>query len=188
MNGNTPQIVAMGGGGFSMERNGRMDRYIFSLTGKPKPKVCFVPTASGDSRDYVRRFYLGMEKHRCKPSDLTLFRRDARDPAKFLLEQDVIYVGGGNTANLLAVWRLHGVDRAIRAAWKRGVVLCGVSAGMICWFQSSCTDSFGPLRELKDGLGLLPGSACPHYHGEAKRIPTYRRLIGEGVLPAGLAA
>src|SRR5439155_25763406 len=129
-----------------------------------------------------------MEKHPCRPSDLTLFRRDARDPAKLLLEQDVIYVGGGNTANLLAIWRLHGVDRAMREAWRRGIILCGVSAGMICWFQSSVTDSFGPLRDLRDGLGLLPGSACPHYDGEPNRRPTYHRLIRERVLPAGVAA
>src|SRR4051812_40897825 len=117
-------IVAMGGGGFSMEpRNPRLDRYIFNLSGKSTPHVAFVATASGDSRDYVRRFYLAMQKHRCTPSDVSLFRRGPRDPAKVLLEQDVIYVGGGNTANLLAVWRLHGVDRAMREAWRRGVIL-----------------------------------------------------------------
>jgi dipeptidase E len=183
------QIVVMGGGGFSMEsRNPRLDRYILGLTRKPKPRVCFVATASGDSRDYIRRFHLAMERLPCRPSDLPLFRRDARDPAKHLLEQDVIYVGGGNTANLLAVWRLHGVDQAMRQAWRRGTILCGVSAGMICWFESSVTDSFGPHRELLDGLGLLPGSACPHYDGEPNRRPTYHRLIREKVLPAGVAA
>ena len=183
------QIVAMGGGGFSMEpRNLRLDRYILALTGKARPRVCFLPTASGDSRDYVRRFHLAMAKHRCVASELTLFRRDGRDLHDFILSQDVIYVGGGNTANLLAVWRLHGVDRIIREAWRRGVVLCGVSAGMICWFEASVTDSFGPLRELKDGLGLLPGSACPHYDGEAKRRPTFHRLVRARILPAGVAA
>lgn len=183
------QIVAMGGGGFSMEpRNPRLDRYILGLTRKAKPRVCFVPTASGDSRDYIRRFHLAMSHHRCIASDLTLFRRDARDPAKHLLAQDVIYVGGGNTANLLAIWRLHGVDRAMRQAWKNGTILCGVSAGMICWFKSSCTDSFGPLRELNDGLAILPGSVCPHYDGEPNRRPTFQRLIRERKLPAGVAA
>ena len=179
----------MGGGGFSMEpRNLRLDRYILGLARKARPRVCFVPTASGDSRDYVRRFHLAMEKHRCVASDLTLFRRDSRDPAKHLLQQDVIYVGGGNTANLLAVWRLHGVDRAMRDAWNNGVILCGVSAGMICWFEASCTDSFGPLRELDDGMGFLPGSACPHYDGEAKRRPTFHRLIRAKRIPPGVAA
>src|SRR5206468_4189954 len=109
------QIVAMGGGGFSMEpRNPRLDRYVLSLTRKANPRVCFVPTASGDSRDYVRRFYLAFEKHRCRCSELTLFRRDGRDLRKFILEQDVLYVGGGNTANLLTLWRFHGIDKLIR--------------------------------------------------------------------------
>ena len=171
-------------------RNPRLDRYILASANKPRPRVAFVATASGDSRDYVRRFYLAMEKHRCRPSDVSLFRLDTdpRPPVARLLEQDVIYVGGGNTANLLAIWRLHGVDKAMRQAWRRGAVLCGVSAGMICWFESSVTDSFGPLRELRDGLGLLPGSACPHYDGEANRRPTFHRLVREKILPGGVAA
>jgi peptidase E len=193
MTGRNPlrQIVVMGGGGFSMEpRNPRLDRYILNLAGKSKPRVCFVGTASGDSRDYVRRFYLAMEKLPCRPSDVSLFRLDTdpRPPIPRLLEQDVIYVGGGNTANLLAVWRLHGVDKAMRQAWRRGIILCGISAGMICWFESSVTDSFGPHRELLDGVGLLPGSACPHYDGEPNRRPTYQRLVRAGVLPGGVAA
>ena len=179
----------MGGGGFSMEpRNLRLDRYILGLAKTKRPRVCFVSTASGDSRDYIRRFHLAMEKHDCVPSALTLFRRDARDPADIIRAQDILYVGGGNTANLLAIWRLHGVDQAIRRAWNDGVILAGVSAGMICWFESSVTDSFGPLRELKDGLALLPGSACPHYDGEARRRPTCHRLIRERQLPPGVAA
>jgi peptidase E len=129
------------------------------------------------------------------PSDLTLFgnpdmpRHPASDNqlADFVAQQDVIYVGGGNTASLLALWRAHGLDRALRSAWEQGTVLCGVSAGMICWFQAGVTDSFGPLAPLHDGLGLLPGSACPHYDGEAERRPRYRALIEQG-FPAGYAA
>src|SRR4051812_7459844 len=99
-------IVAMGGGGFSMEpRNPRLDRYVLALARKRRPRVCFIGTASGDSRDYVRRFHLAFEKHPCRHSELPLFRRDARDLRKFILEQDVLYVGGGNTANLLTLWR-----------------------------------------------------------------------------------
>jgi len=183
------QIVVMGGGSWPMEpRNPRLDRYLFSLTSKSRPRICFVATASGDSRKFVARFYRAMAKHNCIPTDLPLFRRDQRDIDKFLLEQDIIYVGGGNTANLLAIWRLHRVDRAMRAAWERGVVLCGLSAGMICWFKSSVTDSFGPLRDLQDGLGFLPGSACPHYDGEARRRPTYQGLVQRKILPPGVAA
>ena len=184
-----PQIVAMGGGSWPMEpRNPRLDRYIFSLARARRPRVCLLGTAFGDERKGIRRFYRAMQKHDVVPSDLSLFRRDDRDPEKVLLEQDVIYVGGGNTANLLALWRLHGVDRALRAAWKTGTVLCGLSAGMICWFESCVTDSFGPLRPLKDGLGLLPGSACPHYDGESNRRPTYHDAIRKKILPPGVAA
>jgi peptidase E len=183
------QIVAMGGGGFSMEPgNPRLDRYVLSLTGIRSPRVCFLATASGDSPQYVRRFYAAFKKHPCQPTDLSLFRRDARQPRKVLLGQDVIYVGGGNTANMLAIWRLHGVDKILREAWRGGVILCGVSAGMICWFESSVTDSFGPLREVDDGMGLLGGSACPHYDGERNRRPALHRLIREKILPAGVAA
>ena len=171
-------------------RNLRLDRYILAQARcrRRRPRVCFVSTASGDSSVYVDRFFRAMAKHDCDPSALQLFRRDARDPADVVAQQDVLYVGGGNTANLLAVWRLHGVDRAIRRAWQNGCVLAGVSAGMICWFESSCTDSFGPLRELRDGLGLLPGSACPHYDGERERRPIFHRLIRAKKLPPGVAA
>jgi dipeptidase E len=185
------QIVAMGGGGFSMEsRNQGLDRYIISLTKKPNPRVAFVGTASGDSPDYIRRFQQRMRRLPCRPTIIPLFHLPADGPslAAQILGQDVIYVGGGNTANLLAIWRVHGVDRLIREAWMRGTVLCGTSAGMICWFQSSVTDSFGPLRDLQDGLGFLPGSACPHYDGEARRRPTFQRLIKSGTLPPGYAA
>jgi len=186
----TPQqIIALGGGGFLIEkRNHRMDRYILSLAKKRSPRVCFVPTATGDFRGFIDRFYAAFKKFDCRPSHLPLFQRNEIDPAEHLLKQDIIYVGGGNTANLLAIWRLHGVDRAMRKAWNKGIILCGVSAGMNCWFESSVTDSFGALKELTDGLGLLKGSACPHYDGEPNRRPTYRRLIKQKILPAGVAA
>lgn len=183
------QLIVLGGGGFSMEpRNPRLDRYVLGLARKKRPQICFVPTASGDAREYIHKFQRAMQKHPCSPSVLSLFKHDGRDPLRHLLKQDIIYVGGGNTANLLAVWRLHGVDRALRQAWKRGVILCGISAGMNCWFEGSVTDSFGSLCELRDGLALLSGSACPHYDSEAKRRPTFHRLIRSGLLPSGVAA
>ena len=105
-----------------------------------------------------------------------------------LARQDAVYVLGGNTANLLALWRLHGLDRVLREAWEPGMVMAGMSAGAICWFESCTTDSFGPtLQPLHGGLGFLPGSLCPHYHGEAQRRPLYRRLVAEGALPPGYA-
>jgi dipeptidase E len=184
-------IVAMGGGGFSMEpENPLLDQYVLSLARRRDPRVCFVGTASGDAEGYRLRFHRAFATLGCRPTDLTLFEREVTDLRAFVLDQDVVYVGGGSTANLLAVWRVHGLDLVLREAWEEGVVLCGVSAGMNCWFEGSVTDSFttSRLAALRDGLGLLQGSACPHYDGERERRPTYHRLIAEGALPAGVAA
>jgi dipeptidase E len=185
----TPRIVALGGGGFSMEpRDPRMDDAILALTGKRRPAVCFVPTASGDAPGYVKNFERAFPSRRAKASVLALFQRDASDLRSQVLAQDVVYVGGGNVANLLAVWRLHGLDRILKEAWRKGIVLCGVSAGALCWFEAGLTDSFGPqLEPFQNGLGMLRGSACPHYDGEALRRPRFTRLIASGVLPAGTA-
>jgi dipeptidase E len=181
-----PHIVAMGGGGFS-DDDPLLDRYVLDLTGRPRPRVCFVPTASGDAESYVERFFAAFAGQPVETSCLRLFEREHADLRSFLLGQDVIYVGGGNTANMLLVWRLHGVDAVLREAWRSGIVLCGLSAGGLCWFEGGSTDSFGGLAWLDDGLGLLSGSFCPHYDGEPGRRPTYRRFVGEG-RPAGYAA
>ena len=181
----------MGGGGFSMEpENPLLDSFVVSMGRTSPPRVCFVPTASGDSEGYVARFYRAFSALDCRPSDLQLFNRSVGDLESFVLSQDVIYVGGGNTANLLAVWRVHGLDRLLARAWHEGVVLCGVSAGMNCWFAESVTDSFelSRLAPLHDGLGFVPGSCCPHYDGEDQRRPTYGRLVADGELTDGYAA
>lgn len=126
-------IVALGGGGFSTEpENSILDDFILRLTGKECPRVCFVPTASGDTEGYVQKFYDAFPPGRAEASHLALFRRTVPDLRAFALAQDVIYVGGGNTVSLLAVWRAHGLDAALRDAWKAGVVLCGISAGALC--------------------------------------------------------
>jgi dipeptidase E len=185
------RIVALGGGGFSSEPgNPLLDDFILSLARSPVPKVCFVPTASGDSPEYVLRFYRAFSQRDCRPTDLQLFQRTVEDLAAFVLEQDVIYVGGGNTANLLAVWRTHGLDPILRQAWESGTVLCGISAGMNCWFAQSVTDSFNldQLGALPDGLGLITASACPHYDGEPQRRPTFQQLVSAGRLMPGWAA
>jgi dipeptidase E len=185
------RIVAMGGGGFSMEPdNPLLDRFVLSLARSARPRVCFVPTASGDSESYVASFYRAFAGFDCDPVDLQLFERKVGDLRAFVRAQDVIYVGGGSTANLLAVWRTHGLDRVLAEAWREGVVLCGVSAGMNCWFEQSVTDSFDVARlaPLRDGLALLPGSCCPHYDGEEQRRPTYLSLVGAGELEPGSAA
>lgn len=188
-------IVAMGGGGFSMEpENPLLDDFVLGLSRRQPARVCFVPTASADAATYIVRFYRAFAG-RCIPADLTLWnpeslpRRPARtsDLAAFLAEQDVIYVGGGDTANLLVLWRCHGLDVLLRHAWSHGAVLAGVSAGMLCWFKGGVTDSFGGLEPLNDGLGLIDATACPHYDGEAQRRPAYQGAIAGG-MQAGYAA
>jgi peptidase E len=185
-----PTIVAMGGGGFSMEPdNPLLDDYVLSLAAGPQPRVCFIPTASGDADSCIVKFYDAFGNGRSVPTHLSLFRRTVDDLRSFILGHDILYVGGGNTANMLAVWRVHGLDEVLREAWSRGVILCGLSAGSVCWFEGGVTDSFGtPLRALPNCLGFLPGSHCPHYDGETERRPTYQRLIAQGALPAGIAA
>jgi peptidase E len=183
------QVVAMGGGGFSMEPdNHLLDDFILGLTGRPRPRVLFLPTATGNVATYLVNFYTAFSR-RAEASHLDLFARTRDDLRRVVLDQDAVYVGGGNTANLLAIWRVHGLDAILRTAWQAGVVMAGLSAGAICWFQAGVTDSFGPeLAPLDDGLGLLPGSFCPHYDGEPARRPTFRRLVGDGRLPDGWAA
>jgi dipeptidase E len=186
-------VVAMGGGGFSMEpENPLLDDYVLDLAranrSRDRPRVCFLATASGDSPPYIASFYTAFAR-RSEANHLPLFMRTLDDIEGFLLEQDVVYVGGGNTENMLAVWRVHGVDRALRAAWESGVVMTGLSAGSLCWFETGTTDSFGPgLAALSGGLGFLPGSHAPHYDDEENRRPVYHRLIAEGSIPAGYAA
>jgi peptidase E len=181
------QILGLGGGGDTPEQTRALMRYAIGLTGKARPRVLHVPTATGDCDPSVVAFYercagLGdlahLKFHPWPPPDLR----------ELVLGQDAISVGGGNTANMLAIWRVHGFDRILREAWQSGVVLFGASAGMICWFEAGVTDSFGPqLDGMADGLGFLPGSACPHYDGEERRRPRYRQLVADG-FPEGIAA
>ncbi|MGW2566083.1 Type 1 glutamine amidotransferase-like domain-containing protein [Streptomyces sp. NPDC001537] len=182
--------VALLGGGFSLDDDGLLDDWLLGHARTARPRVCFVPTASGDATAYIERFYdVFRSRHAGEPTVLPLFRRELDDEVlrAFVLAQDVVYVGGGNTANMLAVWRTHGVDRLLREACDRGTLLCGISAGANCWAEASHTDSFGPLTFLPDGLGLLPGSVCPHYDSEPGRRPSYRAAVADGSLPAGWA-
>lgn len=179
--------IALLGGGFSDDPDTVLDDFVLASVQRPRPRVCFIPTASGDSRGYIERFYAAFNHHDCEPTGLELFRRDKRDLRSNVLAQDIIYVGGGNTANLLAVWRLHGLDQILREAYEAGTLLCGLSAGAACWLESCLTDSFGSLAPLKDGLGFLQGSLCPHYDSEGERRPAYRTAVAVGALPAGWA-
>jgi dipeptidase E len=183
------QIIAMGGGGFSMEPdNLALDRYILQQARKPRPNVCFLPTASGDADLYRLNFYLAFSKLDCRPSDLSLFRLPTADLESFVLDKDVMYVGGGNTRSMLALWREWGLDAILRKAYEAGVVMAGISAGGNCWFEQCTTDSVpGDLRMLPC-LGFLPGSFSPHYDGEEKRRPTLHHLLKEGRILPGYAA
>ena len=168
--------------------NLRLIRYFLEQTGRRKPKVAFIGTAHGDSEIGRLRFYNGFSQFDCRATHLPLFARTPRDLASFVLEQDAIYVGGGNTRSLLAVWRDWELDRHLRAAYDRGVVLGGASAGSICWFEWGVTDSIaGPLTALPC-LGFLDGANCPHYDSERLRRPTFRKLVARGTVPDGYAA
>jgi dipeptidase E len=177
----TPRIVAFGG--WAEEP---LWKYVFGLCGRDRPRLLFVPTASADDPRFVVDAYERFRLH-ADVSHLTFFPWPPEDLRARTLRQDVIVVSGGNTANLLAIWRVHGFDRILREAWESGIVLCGGSAGAICWFEASVTDSFGPqLEGMRDGLGFLSGSACPHYDGEELRRPRYSELVRDG-FPPGIA-
>jgi dipeptidase E len=180
------QIVAVGGLG-SDEENLLLTDYVIGATGKGRPKVSLLPTATGDDATVLVHLY-ELFSGRADCSHVLFHPWPPADLRERLLESDVVWVSGGNTANMLAIWRLHGVDSMLRDAWENGVVLGGWSAGMICWFEAGVTDSFGPdLAGMRDGLGFLSGSACPHYDGEERRRPVYERLVSDG-FPPGYAA
>jgi dipeptidase E len=183
-------IVAVGGGGFQMPPDdGRIDQFLVSLArehaGSSRPRVAFIPTAAADDDWAVARFYAAYARD-AEPSHLALFSRTIEDVHSYLLDQDLVFIAGGNTVNMLAIWRRHGVDQALLAALEAGVVMTGMSAGGTCWFEGFTTDSFGPtLRPVRDGLGVLAGSFVPHYHGEPQRRPLFHRLVADGTLPRG---
>ena len=181
------QIIAIGGGGFYRDpENLGLERYILQQTNTAEKRVAFVPTASAEPDSYLVSFYTAFLRLGCRPSHLSFFKRTP-DLRSYLLNQDVIFVGGGNTKSMLAVWREWGVPEIRRQAWDSGIVLTGVSAGAICWFEQGVTDSWaGELRSL-DCLGFLPGSCCPHYDGEADRRPSYHRLLTGGEIASGVA-
>lgn len=189
MSGRTPRILAMGGGGFTMEPdNPALDDYVLTLTDAREPRVLFLPTASGDPTAQITSFY-GRFGRTASATHLSLFRRhgSARSLAEIVLEQDVIYVGGGSMRNLLAIWAAHELDALLLEAWRRGIVLVGLSAGAMCWFQGGITRSGGP-PEIIRGMGLLPGSFSVHADGEPERLPVWLSAVRAGLLPGGWAA
>lgn len=182
------QIIAMGGGGFSMEPdNLALDRYVLAQARSERPKICFLAQASGDNADTIVRFYQAFRTLPCQPSHLSLFSPHTADIEPFLLEQDVIYVGGGNTKSMLALWREWGLDKILLDAANSETVLAGISAGSICWFEYGSTDSIPGRLSALPGLGYLAGSCSPHYDGEAGRRAAFHRMISTGEVPPGLA-
>jgi dipeptidase E len=162
-----------------------LDDYVLSLTDARRPRICFLPTASGDADHYVVRFYRRFSAL-CEASHISLFRRDQGgqgvedDLASHLLAQDLIYVGGGNVVSMLGVWRAHGLDEVLCRAWRNGIILCGPSAGSLCWFEEALSAFHGPPRRVR-GLGLLPYSNCVHYDAEPARRAEYHSLVGDGM-------
>jgi len=180
----------MGGGGFTMEpANPALDAFVLSLTSRSWPRICFLPTASGHPKEQSRAFHDRFDDWPCEPTTIDLFRLGQHpvDLREHLLSQDVIYVGGGSMRNLLAIWREHRVDRVLGEAWRQGVVLCGLSAGAMCWFEGGISKSGGAL-EVVPGLGLLPGSMSVHDDGEPERHAAYIEAVRTGALPGGYCA
>ena len=182
------QVLAMGGGGFTMKpENLKLDRYLLSMTNKNNPKVCFIPTASGDDESYTRRFYSAYKKLECETSHLSLFSPPEADLRDFVMDKDIFYVGGGNTRNLLVLWKEWGLDEHLYEAWCNGAIMAGLSAGSICWFKQGLTDSkTGKLLPL-ECLGYVEGSNCPHFDTEKRRRPSYHDAILDGSMIDGIA-
>lgn len=180
-------IIAIGGGGFTQAQGAlKLERYILSLTKKENPRITFLPQASNEDKEYIQKFESTFKSLGCLPQWISLFGRVEHSWKDKLLASDVIYVGGGNTRSMLALWREWGVDKLLKEAYQQGTILCGVSAGAICWFEEAVTDSVWPLGVVK-GLGFLKGSACPHYDSEAERPGAFRHLLSTKQVQEGIA-
>jgi dipeptidase E len=180
-------IIAIGGAAFSAEpRNLALDKYILDQSGKARPKVLMIPTATGDNAEYVAKFYAAYAALDARPAHLPFFYRTP-DLRELVMAQDVVFVGGGNTKSMLAVWREWGFPEILQEASAAGVVLGGVSAGAICWFEQGVTDSWAGRLQPLECMGWLPGSCCPHYDGEVERRPAYHSLMLEGHIQPGYA-
>ena len=173
-------IIAIGGGGFGANPGqGIIEAYILKQTKKKKPKICFIPTATGDNEAYKVNYYSTFTKLDCEPTHLDFFKRTP-DLKKLILNQDAIFVGGGNTKSMLAVWKDWGLDKILRTAYRNGVVMSGVSAGAICWFQQGVTDSWSSDLKIMSCLNFVKGTCCPHYDEEPERKPAVKKFLMSG--------
>ncbi len=183
------QIIALGGGGFSEEpANLALDRYILEQARKLNPAICFLGQASAESADYTLRFYQAYAGLGARPTHHGFYNWPVTNPEPLLLAQDIIFVGGGNTRNMLAIWQAWDLPRILRQALEQGTILAGISAGANCWFEQGITDSIAPQLGVMDCMGFLTGSFCPHYDAEVERRPTFHRLLTEGRVRPGYAA
>ena len=178
----TKQIIAIGGGGFGRDPGkGIIEDYILKQSKKGKPNICFIPTATGDNEEYKENFYKTFSKLNCQATHLDFFKRTP-DLENLIQDQDVIFVGGGNTKSMLAIWKDWGLDTLLKSAYEKGVVMSGVSAGAICWFDKGITDSFAKELTIIDCLGIVNGIACPHFDEEKEREPYVNDVINRGII------
>lgn len=184
----TSQIIGLGGGGFSMEDNPLLDLYILSAAQKENPTICLLPTASADDPLYIQYFMQTFSSYPCNPKYLEIFCPRIRSIKQFLLDSDIIYVGGGNTKSMLGLWKTWGIDIILKDAYQKGIILAGVSAGFVCWFEQCVTDSIPRKLTSMSCLGLLKGSGCPHYDNGNSRRDTYHDLLEKGKVQPGYAA
>ena len=181
------QIIAIGGGGFGRNPGEVIiERYILDQSKKSKPKVCFIPTATGDDEGYKESYYSTFSMFDCDPVHLDFFKRTP-DLEQLILNQDIIFVGGGNTKSMLAVWKEWGLVGLLKSAYESGTIMCGVSAGAICWFDSGITDSWAEDLKLMDCLGFAEGVCCPHFDEEPERRPTVHKMIKNETIDSCIA-
>ena len=176
------QIIAIGGGGFGRNPgDGVIEQYILDQTGKEKPNICFIPTATGDNEAYKVNYYSTFSKLDCNPIHLDFFKRTP-DLEQLIPQQDAIFVGGGNTKSMLAVWKDWNLDKLLKAAYEKGVVMSGVSAGANCWFERAVVDSWEEDLRVIDCMGFIKGICCPHYDEEPQRRPAVKTFLEDGII------
>ena len=179
---NIGQIIAIGGGGFGRNPNQPIiEKYILKQSDVEQPNICFIPTASAEDKAYIVNFYAAFSKLNCSPIHINFFQRTP-SLRSIINKQDIIYVGGGNTKSMLAVWREWKLDQLLLKAYNRGAILCGVSAGAICWFEKGVTDSWASNLNVMDCMGFIEGCCCPHYDGEKDRKPSVEKFLKESVI------
>ena len=181
------QIIAIGGGGFGREiKDLKIEKYIVDQSKARTPKICFIPTATGDDQAYIDTFYKAFNSLGCITSHINFFKRTI-NLKEHILDQDIIYVGGGNTKSMLAVWREWKLDEILHKAYINGTIMSGVSAGAICWFEKGITDSWKDHQAIIPCLGFVKGICCPHYDEEPERIPFVSQIINDDLISECIA-